>query len=395
MYGRFGAHLALEFEAARALGHLRTERVIVARQGVEIELADGRRVLNFCSNDYLGLADEPWVNDEARRALAEHGVGVSSTRQSSGTHAVHRTLEAELAAFVGAEAALLFSSCYAANLGFFSALFGPQDVVCHDELCHASILDGIRLSGARAVAYRHASAEDLEAKLHDAARARFRAVATDGVFPADGDVAPLPALCAAAERHEALLYVDDAHATGIAGASGRGTAELLDVAGRVDVLSGTLSKCLGGSNGGFVAARREVVEALRQRARTYLFSNSIPPLTAATSLAILRRLAGASECRERLEARTRAFREGMAGLGFDIRPGGHPIVSVMIYEAALAQRFAADLLDRGILVMAQVYPVVPQGEARLRVQVSAAHRPQHIERAMAAFREAGRRHGIL
>lgn len=395
MYGRFGDHLALELAAARALGHLRTERVIAAVDGVTLELADGRRVLNFCSNDYLGLARAPWLFEEARSALDEHGLGVASTRQNSGTRAVHRTLERELAAFLRMDDAVLFASCYAANIGLFAALFDRTDALLHDDDCHPSIADGMRLARARTLPFRHAQLDDLDARLHEAAGARFCLVATDGVFPADGEVAPLAGICAAAERHGALVLVDDAHGTGIVGAHGRGTAELSGTEGRVDVITGTLSKCFGGMSGGFVATRQAIADALRQRARPYLLSNSLAPLVAATALAALRRIAASTELRDRLEATTRVFREGMAAAGFDIDPGGHPIVSVMLYEAALAQRFAADLLARGILVMAQVSPVVPQGEARLRVQISAAHEAHEIERAMTAFAEVGRRHAIV
>jgi len=385
---------------ARALAEIRTagtwkeEREIQSPQGASIEVG-GRRVLNFCANNYLGLSSHPELLAAAREALDGRGYGLSSVRFICGTQDLHRELERRLADFFGFDDAILFSSCFDANGGVFEALLGEEDAIVSDALNHASIIDGIRLARARRYRYAHADMADLEARLVEAADARLRMVVTDGVFSMDGDLARLDEICALAERHRALVLVDDSHASGFVGRTGRGTAEHFGVQGRVDVMTSTLGKALGGAAGGFVAGPREVVDLLRQRARPYLFSNTLAPPIVGASLAALALLAGSTGLRDRVMENARRFREGMAAAGFQLRPGFHPIVPILLGDARLAVDFAGDLLAEGIYVVGFSFPVVPKGQARIRVQLSAAHTPEMVDRAVAAFVKVGRRRGVI
>jgi glycine C-acetyltransferase len=385
---------AAALEEIRAAGTWKEERILQSPQGAEIEVG-GRKVLNFCANNYLGLSDHPRLLEAARAALDGRGYGLSSVRFICGTQDLHRELERRLAAFFGFEDAILFSSCFDANGGVFEALLGEQDAIVSDALNHASIIDGIRLARARRYRYAHGDLSDLEARLAEAADARLRLVVTDGVFSMDGDLARLDEICAIAERHRAMVLVDDSHASGFVGQTGRGTPEHFGVQGRVDVLTSTLGKALGGAAGGFVAGRREVVDLLRQRARPYLFSNTLAPPIAGASLAALGLLEGSTELRDRLLANARRFRERMAAAGFSLKPGFHPIVPIMLGDARLAVDFARDLLDEGIYVVGFSFPVVPRGEARIRVQLSAAHTTEMVDRAVDAFVKVGRRRGVV
>jgi glycine C-acetyltransferase len=386
--------LARALAEIRAAGTWKEERILQSPQGAEIEVG-GRKVLNFCANNYLGLSDHPGLLSAARGALDGRGYGLSSVRFICGTQDLHRELERRLAAFFGFEDAILFSSCFDANGGVFEALLGEQDAIVSDSLNHASIIDGIRLAKARRYRYAHADLADLEAKLGEAADARLRLVVTDGVFSMDGDLARLDEICAIAERHRALVLVDDSHASGFVGRTGRGTPEHFGVQGRVDILTSTLGKALGGAAGGFVAGPREVVDLLRQRARPYLFSNSVAPPIVGASLAALDLIEGSTELRDRLMANAKRFREGMSAAGFQLRPGFHPIAPIMLGDARLAVDFARDLLDEGIYVIGFSFPVVPKGEARIRVQLSAAHSTEMVDRAVAAFVKVGRKRGVI
>jgi glycine C-acetyltransferase len=378
----------------RAQGLYKRERQLEGPQGAAICVA-GREVLNFCANNYLGLANHPAIVEAAHEGLRQFGYGMASVRFICGTQDLHKRLEAGVAGFLRKDDAILYSSCFDANGGLFETLLGDEDTVLSDELNHASIIDGVRLCKARRQRYRHADMADLERGLKEAENSRIRLIATDGVFSMDGDLAPLPAICDLAERYDAVVMVDDSHATGILGAGGRGTPEQLGVLDRVDVITSTLGKALGGAAGGFTAARAEVVEYLRQRSRPYLFSNSLPPPIAAAALKAVELIAQSNELRDRLHANARQMRAGLEAAGFSIRPGSHPIIPVMLGDAALASRMADLLLERGIYVIGFSYPVVPQGQARIRIQMSAAHTPEQIDRALAAFTEVGRQLSIL
>ena len=394
MYDTARDVFARALEEIRAAGTWKEERIIQSPQGAEIEVG-GRRVLNFCANNYLGLSDHPGLLAAARAALGDRGYGLSSVRFICGTQDRHRELERRLAAFFGFEDTILFSSCFDANGGVFEALLGEEDAIVSDSLNHASIIDGIRLAKARRFRYAHADLADLEAKLTEAAGARLRMVVTDGVFSMDGDLARLDEICAIAERHRALVLVDDSHASGFVGRTGRGTPEHFGVQGRVDIMTSTLGKALGGAAGGFVAGRKEVVDLLRQRARPYLFSNTVAPPIVGASLAALDLLEGSTGLRDRLMENARRFREGMTAAGFHLRPGFHPIAPIMLGDARLAVDFARDLLDEGIYVVGFSFPVVPKGEARIRVQLSAAHTPEMVDKAVAAFVKVGRKRGVV
>jgi glycine C-acetyltransferase len=390
MYGEVvKTRLAAELDEMGAAGLLKPERILETPQGAEVAVG-GRTVLNFCANNYLGLADDPALVHAAQDGLARWGLGLASVRFICGTQTIHKELEAAVARFLATDDAILYTSCFDANGGLFETLLGEGDVVISDALNHASIIDGIRLCRARCDRYAHADLAELERLLAAARSARTRLVVTDGVFSMDGDVAPLAEICALADRYDALVMVDDSHATGVLGPTGRGTPEHCGVQGRVDVVTSTLGKALGGASGGFTAARQEIVALLRQRSRPYLFSNTLPPALVCASLACLEMLAGSSVRRDRLAANTRWFREAMTAAGFAIRPGVHPIVPIMLGDARLAQQMAADLLAEGIYVVGFSYPVVPRGAARIRVQISAAHEAAHLERAVAAFLKVGR-----
>jgi glycine C-acetyltransferase len=399
MHDDYRSHLRQTLGDIRADGFYKTERVIRSRQTPRLELADGREVLNFCANNYLGLAADPRLIGAAKEGLDRHGFGMASVRFICGTQDVHRELEAALSTFLGTDDAILYSSCFDANGGLFETLLGENDAVISDELNHASIVDGIRLCKAQRFRYRNNDMADLEAKLAeaDAAGARFKLIATDGVFSMDGIVADLKAICDLADRHHALTMVDDSHAVGFIGAGGRGTPELCGVEGRIDLLTGTLGKALGGASGGYTAGRREMIELLRQRSRPYLFSNSLAPSIAAASLEVLSLLAGdeGAALRQRVCDNGERFRGEMMKLGFTLVPGQHPIIPIMLGEAGLATRMADGLLQEGIYVIGFSYPVVPKGKARIRTQMSAAHTADEIARAVAAFAKVGRALGAI
>jgi len=379
------AELAGRLTEMRETGVFKPERVMASPQGTHVLDADGRDVLVLCANNYLGLADDPRVLDAARTALDEWGYGMASVRFICGTQTIHRTLEHRLAEFLGTEDAILFGSCFDANGGVFEALLDERDAVISDALNHASIIDGIRLCKAQRLRYANRDMAELEARLVEAKDARYRLVVTDGVFSMDGYLAPLDEICALADRYDALVMVDDSHAVGFVGPTGRGTPERFGVRDRVDIVSGTLGKALGGASGGYVAARREVVELLKQRARPYLFSNSVAPPIVAASLAVLDLLETSADLREQVHAAAARFRAGMTAARFDLLPGSHPIVPVMFGDALAAGRVAEELFARGVYAVAFSFPVVPQGQARIRVQLSAGHTDADVDRAVEAF----------
>jgi len=394
MFDQARQHYAAILAEIQGAGLYKHERVIASPQGAEIR-ASGRTVLNFCANNYLGLSSHPAVIAAAHAALDERGYGMSSVRFICGTQDRHKELERRLSEFVGAEDTILYSSCFDANGGVFETLLGAEDAIISDALNHASIIDGIRLCKAQRHRYANDDLDELESLLKQTQSARLRLIATDGVFSMDGNIARVAAICDLAEKYGAMVMVDDSHATGFVGPTGRGTHEHNACVGRVDILTSTLGKALGGASGGFIAARREVVELLRNRSRPYLFSNSLAPPIVAASIAVMDLLTGTSELRDRLNANTRRFREGMSAAGFKVRPGVHPIVPVMLGDARLAAEFAERMLAEGIYVIGFSYPVVPKDQARIRVQLSAAHAPEHVERAIAAFTAVGRQLGVI
>ena len=387
MYGTVKARMTQELDGIRAAGLYKNERVITTPQNTHVRIGEGKPLLNLCANNYLGLSDHPDVQAAAHEALEHWGYGMASVRFICGTQGIHKQLEAKLSEFVGMEDTILYGSCFDANGGLFETLLGAEDAVISDALNHASIIDGIRLCKAQRYRYANNDMADLEARLVEAQGARTRLIATDGVFSMDGTIANLPGICALAEKHDALVMVDDSHAVGFLGAQGRGTPEYHGVTGRVDILTGTLGKALGGASGGYTSARREIVDLLRQRSRPYLFSNTLAPTIAATSLKVLEMLCDSTELRDTLEANTRFFREGMERLGYDLLPGSHPIVPIMLGDAALAGRVAEALLDRGVYVVGFSFPVVPQGKARIRTQISAAHTREDLTYAIEKFAE--------
>ncbi|MEW5725456.1 MAG: glycine C-acetyltransferase [Thermodesulfobacteriota bacterium] len=395
MYGRIKEHLVAELSQIRESGLYKDERVIVSPQGATVALKDGREVLNLCANNYLGLSGSPELVEAAREGVSRWGFGLSSVRFICGTQDLHKELERKVSEFLGTEDTILYSSCFDANGGLFETLLGPEDAVISDELNHASIIDGVRLCKARRLRYRNNDMADLEARLKEAGEARFRMVATDGVFSMDGIIADLRSICDLAEKYDALVMVDDSHATGFIGATGRGTPEHCGVMGRVDVLTGTFGKALGGASGGYTSGRKEIVEILRQRSRPYLFSNTLAPGVAAACLRALDLLASSTGLRDKLEQNTRYFREAMVKAGFQIPPGEHPIVPIMLDEARLAGDMAARLLEEGIYVIAFSYPVVPKDKARIRVQISAALSLADLDRAVSAFQKVGRELGLI
>ena len=396
MNDAFREHLRTQLGQLQDEGLFKRERVITSPQGAWIE-AGGKRVVNLCANNYLGLAGDPALVKAAQEALPRHGFGLSSVRFICGTQDVHKTLEERLARFLGFEDAILFSSCFDANGGVFEALLGEEDAVVSDALNHASIIDGIRLSRARRFRYANSDMRDLDAQLRAAedGGARFKLVVTDGVFSMDGTLANLPAICDLAEKHGALVMVDDSHAVGFIGEKGRGTPEHHGVMGRVDLVTGTLGKALGGASGGYVAGSKEIVEWLRQKARPYLFSNTLAPVIAAVSLTVLDMIEAGDALRRRLRENARHFRAGMAQLGFELLPGEHPIIPVMLHDAKLAQEMAARLMDEGVYVIGFFFPVVPKGQARIRTQMSAAHAKDDLDFAVAAFAKVGRALGVI
>jgi len=385
MTPHFQAHLQTQLADIRQAGTYKKERVIATPQGATIRVADGQPVLNLCANNYLGLAQHPAVAAAAKAAVDQWGYGLASVRFICGTQSVHKQLEAKLSEFLGTEDTILYSSCFDANGGLFETLLGEPDAIISDELNHASIIDGIRLCKAQRHRYKNNDLADLEFKLKDAANCRFKMIATDGVFSMDGYIANLAAICDLADKYGALVMVDDSHAVGFIGRTGRGTHEYNRVLGRVDILTGTLGKALGGASGGYTSGRREIVEYLRQRSRPYLFSNTLAPAIAGASLKVLELLTASTELRDKLEANTEFFRAGLTRLGFDLLPGTHPICPVMLGDAALASQFADAMLKQGVYVIGFSYPVVPQGKARIRTQISAAHSREDLSFALEAF----------
>jgi len=399
-YGKIKDFLATELKGVRETGLYKEERYIHSKQGADIQVefpsgADLSPVLNFCANNYLGLSGHPEVLASAHKALDHRGYGLSSVRFICGTQDIHRELEGKIAKFLGMDDAILYSSCFDANGGLFEGIFKEEDAILTDALNHASVIDGIRLSKAKRYIVKHNDMEDLETQLKAAQGARFRVFATDGAFSMDGDVAQLQKICDLCEKYDSLVMVDDSHSTGFMGKHGKGTHEHCGVMGRVDIITSTLGKALGGASGGFTASRNEIVEILRQRSRPYLFSNTLPPVIAYSAITIVDLISKSTERRDKLEWNTTYFRKGMTDAGFDIRPGVHPIVPIMLYNAKLAQDFARDMYAEGIYVIGFFYPVVGKGLARIRVQLSAAHEKAHIDKAIAAFTKIGKKYDIL
>jgi len=395
MYGKVKEQLQKELDEIKSAGLYKNEWPITTPQGADIRVEGGRPVLNFCANNYLGLSDHAELIKAAKEGLDRYGFGMSSVRFICGTQDQHKLLEKKLAEFMGMEDAILYSSCFDANGGLFETLLTEEDVVISDQLNHASIIDGIRLCKAERRRYANADMNELEQHLKETQNKRRRLIATDGVFSMDGIIAPLDKICDLAEKYNALVMVDDSHATGFMGKTGRGSLEHCGVIGRVDIVTSTLGKALGGASGGFTAARKEIVEILRQRSRPYLFSNTLAPVIVATSLKVLEMLSRTTELRDRLEKNTLHFRKRMTEAGFDIKPGVHPIVPIMLGDARLAADMARDMLQEGIYVVGFSYPVVPKGQARIRVQLSAAHTTEQIDRAVEAFIKVGKKHGVL
>jgi len=397
MYGNVKETLNAELEAIREAGLYKNERVIVSDQAANITVDTGAEVLNFCANNYLGLSNNPELIDAAKSAMDQYGFGLSSVRFICGTQDQHKGLEAAVSAFLETEDTILYTSCFDANAGLFETILGPDDAIISDALNHASIIDGVRLCKAKRFRFLHMDMADLESKLQEAQAAGCPKVmiATDGVFSMDGDIAPLEAICDLADKYGAMVMVDDSHATGFTGQTGRGSIEHCGVMGRVDVITSTLGKALGGASGGFTSGRKEIVDLLRQRSRPYLFSNTVAPAIVGAAIKAFEMLSATTERRDRLEANTMHFREAMTAAGFAIRPGVHPIVPIMLGEARLAATMADAMLARGIYVIGFSYPVVPKGQARIRVQLSAAHTAEHIDRAVAAFTEVGRELGVI
>ena len=400
MYGSMGEALKKNLAELRAAGLYKEERIIRSRQDalIKVEHPPGsppREVLNFCANNYLGLSSHPDIIEAARSSLAEQGYGMSSVRFICGTQDRHKLLEKKLAGFLDTEDSILYAACFDANGGVFEPLLSEEDVILTDQLNHASIIDGIRLCKARRAIYEHSDMADLEEKLKAAADARYRLIATDGAFSMDGAIARLDEICDLADRYDALVMVDDCHATGFLGLRGRGSHEYRGVMGRVDIITGTFGKALGGASGGFVSSRSEIIEMLRQRSRPYLFSNTLAPAITSATLKVLEILSDSTDLRDKLEENTKRFRESMTEAGFEIKEGDHPIVPIMLYDARLAQTIAAELFDEGIYVIGFSFPVVPKGEARIRVQLSAGHDLDQIDQAVEAFTRVAKKHGVL
>jgi glycine C-acetyltransferase len=394
MNDSFVKRIAAELEEIKASGLFKTERIIASAQGAEITVG-GKKVLNFCANNYLGLSSHPKVVEAAKQTVDVRGYGMSSVRFICGTQDIHRELERKLSVFLGTEDTILYAAAFDANGGVFEPLFGEQDAIISDELNHASIIDGVRLCKARRFRYKHNTMEDLEQQLQAAQDARSRIIVTDGSFSMDGTIAQLDKICDLAERYDAIVMVDDSHSSGFIGKTGRGTHEHCGVMGRVDIITGTLGKALGGASGGFTSGRKEIVEMLRQRSRPYLFSNSLAPSIVGASIAVLDMLSETTSLRDKLEYNTNYFRTQLSEAGFDIRPGVHPIVPIMLYDAVIAQNFAARLLEEEIYVIGFFFPVVARGQARIRVQLSAGHEQHHLDKAIAAFTKIGRELGVL
>ncbi|HMM12110.1 MAG TPA: glycine C-acetyltransferase [Bacteroidales bacterium] len=395
MYGKIQQHLQRELDGIREAGLYKNERIIVSPQNAEITLNTGQKVLNFCANNYLGLSDNPQLIEAAKNALDTHGFGMSSVRFICGTQDLHKTLEMKVAEFFGTEDTILYAAAFDANGGVFEPLFGEEDAIISDALNHASIIDGVRLSKAKRYRYANADMEDLEKQLIEAQAQRFRIIVTDGVFSMDGNVAPMDKIVELAEKYDALIMVDECHSAGVVGQTGRGVTELYNIRGKVDIITGTLGKAFGGAIGGFTTGRKEIIELLRQRSRPYLFSNSLPPVVVAAGIRMFEMMDETNELQDRLHANTAYFMDKMMAAGFDIKPTRSAICAVMLYDAPLSQKMAARLLDEGIYVIGFYYPVVPKGQARIRVQLSAAHQREHLDKAIAAFTKVGRELGVI
>src|SRR6188472_1366559 len=394
MNEKFVERIQAEVEEVRTAGLYKTERIIASEQGPEI-IVNGKTVLNFCANNYLGLSSHPAVIEAAHKAIDHRGYGMSSVRFICGTQDIHKQLEQKLADFLGTEDSILYAAAFDANGGVFEPLFNEQDAIISDALNHASIIDGVRLCKAQRFRYEHNNMEDLEAKLKETAALRSRIIVTDGSFSMDGTIAQLDKICDLADKYDAIVMIDECHSSGFLGKTGRGTHEYRNVMGRIDIITGTLGKALGGASGGFTSGRKEIIEMLRQRSRPYLFSNTVAPSIVGASIAVLDMLSETTELRDKLENNTKYFRTKMTDAGFDIKPADHPIVPIMLYDAVMAQNFAAKLLDEGIYVIGFFYPVVPKGMARIRVQLSAAHEQKHLDKAISAFSKIGKELGVL
>jgi len=399
MYGNIKEDLIKEISSIKESGLYKDERIITTHQGAEIQVKSGKKVLNFCANNYLGLSSHPKVIEAAHKTLDERGYGMSSVRFICGTQDIHKTLERKISEFLKMDDTLLYAACFDANGGAFEPLLGKEDAVITDELNHASIIDGIRLCKAQRFIYKHSDMEDLEEKLKKSQGTRYRLIATDGVFSMDGDIAHVDKICDLAEKYNALVMVDDSHATGFIGKKGRGTPEYRGAEKRVDLITSTLGKALGGASGGFISGRQEIIDLYRQRSRPYLFSNTLSPVVTGASIAVLDLLTETTELRDKLEKNTQYFRDKMTEAGFDIKQGIHPIVPIMLgkfkNDAQLSQDMANDLLKEGIYVIGFFYPVVPKGQSRIRVQISAAHNRSHLEKAIQAFVKVGEKHGVI
>lgn len=394
MNEKFVKRIATELEEIKNAGLFKSERIITSEQGPEI-MVNGKEVLNFCANNYLGLSSHPRVIEAAHKAIDSHGYGMSSVRFICGTQDIHKTLEKKLAEFLGTEDTILYAAAFDANGGVFEPLFGTEDAIISDELNHASIIDGVRLCKAQRFRYKHNDIADLEVQLQSAAGARSRIIVTDGSFSMDGTIAQLHTICDLADKYDAIVMIDECHSSGFLGKTGRGTHEYRGVMGRIDIITGTLGKALGGASGGFTSGRKEIIEMLRQRSRPYLFSNTLAPSIVGASIAVLDMLSETTSLRDQLESNTSYFRSKMTEAGFDIRPGDHPIVPIMLYDAVIAQQFAAKLLEEGVYVIGFFFPVVPKGQARIRVQLSAAHKREHLDKAIAAFTKVGKELGVI
>jgi len=394
MNASFVKRIAAELDEIKAAGLFKTERIIASPQGAEITV-NGKKVLNFCANNYLGLSSHPKVIEAAHKSIDRRGYGMSSVRFICGTQDIHRELEQKIATFLGTEDSILYAAAFDANGGVFEPLFGEQDAIISDELNHASIIDGVRLCKARRLRYKHNNMADLEEQLKAAQDARSRIIVTDGSFSMDGTIAQLDKICDLADKYDAIVMIDESHSSGFLGKTGRGTHEHCGVMGRIDLITGTLGKALGGASGGFTSGKKEIIEMLRQRSRPYLFSNTLAPAITGASIAVLDMLSETTALRDKLEANTKYFRSKMTEAGFDIKPGVHPIVPIMLYDAVVAQKFAAALLEEDIYVIGFFFPVVAKGQARIRVQLSAAHEQHHLEKAIAAFVKVGKGLGVL
>ncbi|HEY5326038.1 MAG TPA: glycine C-acetyltransferase [Mucilaginibacter sp.] len=395
MYNTLKPVLQKELAGIESAGLYKRERIITSPQGADIEVQGGKHVINFCANNYLGLSAHPKVIAAAKEAMDTHGYGLSSVRFICGTQDIHKELEKKIAEFLGMEDAILYAAAFDANGGVFEPLFNEQDAIISDELNHASIIDGVRLCKARRERYKHDDMADLEERLKATIDCRHRIIVTDGAFSMDGTIAQLDKICALADQYSALVMIDESHCSGFMGKTGRGTHEHHGVMGKIDIITGTLGKALGGASGGFTSGRKEIIDMLRQRSRPYLFSNTLAPSITGASITVLNMLSETTGLRDKLESNTQYFRKKMTEAGFDIKPGIHPIVPVMLYDAKLAQEFAAKMLDEGIYVIGFYYPVVPQGKARIRVQISAAHNMEHLDKAIAAFAKVGKQLGII